>query len=324
MDQLAESDRRFAAAGNARHFAVHVDGTPISSTDLYSDGRVAQIEDVGTLPDHRGAGHASAVVMKALEEARAMGHEFIFLVADARDWPKEMYRRLGFDGVGEKYSFLLHPLPELHERRAALRHSSANFTARASARLTRGARRTRRSSRGKASIRPRRCLSSSRGPTGARSPRSSRSPSLITRRLWRTGSPTAGRSTSSPSSTGAPSAPRACGPRTSSGQTEVDTGSWLGQSLPATGDRDRNACRGARACLPGAGSTGGDLRIRVRERILQARVREARLPDRGDEHDRPARRARPEVRPEDRARGLADADRSRDRGRRALSRALRR
>ena len=112
MTQLAESDRRFAAAGNARHFAVRVDSQPVSSTDLYSDGRVAQIEDVGTLPEHRGAGHASAVVMKALEEARAMGHEFIFLVADARDWPKEMYRRLGFEGIGEKYSYLLHPLSE--------------------------------------------------------------------------------------------------------------------------------------------------------------------------------------------------------------------
>jgi ribosomal protein S18 acetylase RimI-like enzyme len=112
MTQLAESDRRFAQAGRARHFAVFVDGRPVSSTDLYSDGRTAQIEDVGTLPDHRGAGHASAVVMKALEEARARGHEFIFLVADARDWPKEMYRRLGFDGVGERYSYLLHPLPD--------------------------------------------------------------------------------------------------------------------------------------------------------------------------------------------------------------------
>jgi ribosomal protein S18 acetylase RimI-like enzyme len=112
IDQLGESDRRYAAAGNARHFAVIVDGKAVSSTDLFSDGHTAQIEDVGTLPNHRGAGHASAVVMKALEEARAMGHEFIFLVADARDWPKEMYRRLGFDGIGEKYSYLLHPLPE--------------------------------------------------------------------------------------------------------------------------------------------------------------------------------------------------------------------
>jgi GNAT superfamily N-acetyltransferase len=107
MAQLAESDRRFAAAGNARHFAAVVDGKPVSSTDLFTDGHTAQIEDVGTLPEHRGAGHASAVVMKALEEALAMGHDFVFLVADARDWPKEMYRRLGFDPIGEKYAFLL-------------------------------------------------------------------------------------------------------------------------------------------------------------------------------------------------------------------------
>jgi predicted GNAT family acetyltransferase len=105
--QIRESDGRFAAAGNARHFAVLVDGQPVSSTDLFSDGRTAQIEDVGTLPDHRGAGYASAVVMKALEEARATGHDFVFLVADGRDWPKEMYRRLGFEGIGEKYAFLL-------------------------------------------------------------------------------------------------------------------------------------------------------------------------------------------------------------------------
>ena len=107
LRQIGESDRRFAEAGNARHFAVVVGEEPVSSTDLFSDGRTAQIEDVGTLPDHRGAGYASAVVMKALEEARAMGHDFIFLIADARDWPKEMYRRLGFDGIGEKYAFLL-------------------------------------------------------------------------------------------------------------------------------------------------------------------------------------------------------------------------
>jgi predicted GNAT family acetyltransferase len=107
MAQLAESDRRFAAAGNARHFAVVVDGKPVSSTDLFSDGSTAQIEDVGTLPGHRGAGYASAVVLTALAEARAMDHDFVFLVADARDWPKEMYGRLGFDPIGEKYAFLL-------------------------------------------------------------------------------------------------------------------------------------------------------------------------------------------------------------------------
>jgi ribosomal protein S18 acetylase RimI-like enzyme len=107
LRQISEADRLVAAAGNARHFAAVVGGVPVSSSDLYSDGRTAQIEDVGTLPDHRGQGHASAVVMRALEEARTMGHEFVFLTADARDWPKELYRRLGFDGVGERYAYLL-------------------------------------------------------------------------------------------------------------------------------------------------------------------------------------------------------------------------
>ena len=107
LAQLSESDRRFAAAGNARHFAVVLDGKAVSSTDLFTDGSTAQIEDVGTLPDHRGAGYASAVVTRALAEARAMGHELIFLVADARDWPREMYHRLGFDPIGQTYAFLL-------------------------------------------------------------------------------------------------------------------------------------------------------------------------------------------------------------------------
>jgi len=110
VHQIQEANRMVAEAGLARHFAVAVDGAVVSSADLYSDGRTAQIEDVGTLAEYRGHGYASAVVMRALAEARATGHDFIFLVADARDWPKELYRRLGFDAAGEKYAYLLSPV----------------------------------------------------------------------------------------------------------------------------------------------------------------------------------------------------------------------
>ena len=42
-----------------------------------------------------------------------MGAYAADLIADARDWPKELYRRLGFDSVGEKYAYLLSPaLPQ--------------------------------------------------------------------------------------------------------------------------------------------------------------------------------------------------------------------
>jgi GNAT superfamily N-acetyltransferase len=107
--QIVEASRLVMRAVDTRHFAVVVDGQAVSSTDLYSDGRTAQIEDVMTLREHRGRGYASSVVVRALEEARAGGHDFVFLTTDARDWPKELYRRLGFESLGEKYAYLLPP-----------------------------------------------------------------------------------------------------------------------------------------------------------------------------------------------------------------------
>jgi ribosomal protein S18 acetylase RimI-like enzyme len=83
-----------------RFFAVEVDGVVASYTDLYQDGADAQVEDVGTLPEHRGRGYATAVVLAAIAAARADGAEFVFLVADLDDWPKELYRKLGFDELG--------------------------------------------------------------------------------------------------------------------------------------------------------------------------------------------------------------------------------
>ena len=85
----------------ARFFAVLVNGDVASYADLYLDGDVAQVEDVATLPEHREHGHATAVVLRAVEEARAAGAGLVFLVADADDWPKVLYGRLGFDEIGE-------------------------------------------------------------------------------------------------------------------------------------------------------------------------------------------------------------------------------
>jgi len=92
-----------------RHFAAVVDGEPVAWCDLYSDGRVAQVENVVTLAEHRGRGHARAVVQRAVDEARAAGHDLVFLVAELDDWPKELYRKLGFDETGVLYVFLRSP-----------------------------------------------------------------------------------------------------------------------------------------------------------------------------------------------------------------------
>jgi len=98
--QLLDAKNLLADWVTVRCFAA-VDGSEVVSyADLYLDGADAQVEDVATLPEHRGRGHAKAVVTRAADEARAAGAEFVFLVAAEDDWPKELYRRLGFDIVG--------------------------------------------------------------------------------------------------------------------------------------------------------------------------------------------------------------------------------
>jgi predicted GNAT family acetyltransferase len=88
---------------------VRANGEIASAADLYSDGRTAQVEDVATAAEFRGRGYATAVVLRAVEEALATGHDFVFLVADAEDWPKELYVRLGFAPLGHTWTFLKTP-----------------------------------------------------------------------------------------------------------------------------------------------------------------------------------------------------------------------
>jgi GNAT superfamily N-acetyltransferase len=107
--EVVDAGALWEQAGRARYFAARADGTLVAATELYSDGRIAQVEDVATLPAHRGRGHASAVVLRAVEEALAAGHDLVFLTADAGDWPRELYTRLGFEEAGRTWSFLRTP-----------------------------------------------------------------------------------------------------------------------------------------------------------------------------------------------------------------------
>jgi ribosomal protein S18 acetylase RimI-like enzyme len=106
MEQLFAGKHVIGRSMDARFFAVKVDGEVVSYTDLYQDGAEAQVEDVGTLHEHRGRGHATAVVLGAIAAARERGAEFVFLVADHEDWPKELYGRLGFDELGYYVKFV--------------------------------------------------------------------------------------------------------------------------------------------------------------------------------------------------------------------------
>ena len=104
--ELVQSWRLEWRARNARLLGIRGrSGRLAAITMLYSDGLVAQVEDVYTVPEERGRGFARALVTRALQLAAEDRHELTFIVADDRDWPQRLYSRLGFEAVGRLWGF---------------------------------------------------------------------------------------------------------------------------------------------------------------------------------------------------------------------------
>jgi ribosomal protein S18 acetylase RimI-like enzyme len=103
--QLTEFRLVLERAVGARFFVAELDGRAACVCELYVIGGVAQIESVDTLEEFRGRGCASAVVLAAVDAAHRRGADLVFLTADESDWPKDLYRRLGFEPVGRSWSF---------------------------------------------------------------------------------------------------------------------------------------------------------------------------------------------------------------------------
>src|SRR5581483_2937062 len=97
VQQILEHRRLIAEAIPTRFLVAEVDGRLVAHTELYSLGGVGQVENVATLPEFRNRGFARALVTRAVELSREEGNELTFLVADAEDWPRGLYEKLGFE-----------------------------------------------------------------------------------------------------------------------------------------------------------------------------------------------------------------------------------
>jgi len=110
IDQLGRRIATFTPPTRATFFAIRDRaGQVISRTDLYERDGLAQIEEVMTDPACQGRGLASRLVLHALGRARSAGADPVFLIADADDWPRLLYRRLGFSEVGQILTFRAPP-----------------------------------------------------------------------------------------------------------------------------------------------------------------------------------------------------------------------
>ena len=107
--QLVAAQHRRRLGVDVRYFAARADGEIASYCELFSDGETAQVESVMTLERFRGRGLAKAVVSYAVRVALDTGHSLVFLVAEDEDWPKELYRRLGFEPRRHTWEIIREP-----------------------------------------------------------------------------------------------------------------------------------------------------------------------------------------------------------------------
>lgn len=103
--QVLEACRLTWQARHAQRLGVlGPDGALAGMTMLFSDGVVAQVEDVYVVPGHRGRGLGRVLVTHAVRLAQEAGHELVFIMADDQGWPKQLYAKVGFEPVGRTWT----------------------------------------------------------------------------------------------------------------------------------------------------------------------------------------------------------------------------
>jgi ribosomal protein S18 acetylase RimI-like enzyme len=103
--QLVDSRTLTEKAVSPRYFAGSLKGRIAGWCELYVEDGTAQIESVCTFTEFRNHGVARGVILRALKEGQEASCDFSFLIADDEDWPKELYKRLGYKELGYLYDF---------------------------------------------------------------------------------------------------------------------------------------------------------------------------------------------------------------------------
>lgn len=87
----------YGQALDLRLYLGIVGGRPVATACMYHGSRAAAIKHVYTQPPHQRRGIASALTLRALDEAQALGCKFAALTSSIQGY--EVYRRLGFAEV---------------------------------------------------------------------------------------------------------------------------------------------------------------------------------------------------------------------------------
>ncbi|WP_285509746.1 GNAT family N-acetyltransferase [Actinokineospora sp. NBRC 105648] len=106
ITQLADRVLLYARGAEVAFLAVQSPtGEVIARGELYVADGIAQFENLITRPESRGEGHGRQLVTEALHRAREAGADLSFLIAEATDWPRSWYRRLGYQDANQTHVY---------------------------------------------------------------------------------------------------------------------------------------------------------------------------------------------------------------------------
>lgn len=107
LAQLADRMTLYSRGADVTFLAAFEDSEIASRVELYldRDAGVAQIESLQTHDDYRGRGYARALIQDANRRALEADCKLSFLVADADDWPRHWYSRLGYVETDRSHEF---------------------------------------------------------------------------------------------------------------------------------------------------------------------------------------------------------------------------
>lgn len=92
-----------------RYYIGYFEGNPAGGCALFSFNNVGGIFAVGTIPEYRRKGIATALLKKAIGDSVSMGNTLLYLTTTKGSDAEKLYKSLGFEVAHTHYRYELHP-----------------------------------------------------------------------------------------------------------------------------------------------------------------------------------------------------------------------
>ncbi len=93
-------------AATFSQYVAYLDDIPVGKCEISRHQEILRLENFSVIVECQRKGIGTAILNKIVEDGKARGAKEFFLVADAVDTAKDMYKKLGFQAIGVEHQLL--------------------------------------------------------------------------------------------------------------------------------------------------------------------------------------------------------------------------